>query len=90
MTEEHIGRLRAMIQPGQQTWDLSDNDVIAISAVVAALEDLAESFTGKMTPEEYGEQHENFEAAISVQIVEGCQEILVYQKTPELLRWAAS
>lgn len=88
--DESLSRLRAMIVPGQQKWDLSPNDVEVIATVVAAVEDLAESFTGKMMPEEYGDKHGSFEAAISVQFVQGCQEILVYQDTPKLLRWIAS
>lgn len=39
-TECHLGRLRAMTAPGQQTWDLSDNDVAAIKAVLRLIDDV--------------------------------------------------
>lgn len=34
MSEEQLARLHAMIEPDQQTWDLSPNDVAAIKAVL--------------------------------------------------------
>lgn len=38
MTTDHLDRLRAMIAPGQQTWDLSEKDVEAIAAVVGHID----------------------------------------------------
>lgn len=35
---ERLERLRAMIQPGQQTWDLSERDVQAIRMAVGVIE----------------------------------------------------
>lgn|GEM_PF-2107344 len=35
--EDSLDRLRAMIKPGQQTWDLSPNDVAAITMAVQVL-----------------------------------------------------
>ncbi|MFA5056537.1 MAG: hypothetical protein WC485_00350 [Opitutaceae bacterium] len=39
---EHIERLEAMIDPRQQTWDLSPNDVVAIRHVLVELKRLRE------------------------------------------------
>jgi hypothetical protein len=36
--DDHLERLRAMIAPGQQTWDLSPKDVAAIRWAVAEIE----------------------------------------------------
>jgi hypothetical protein len=41
ITIDHLGRLRAMIAPGQQTWDLSPNDVEAIAMAVRVLDVIA-------------------------------------------------
>jgi len=37
ITDSQFSRLEQMIEPGQQTWDLSPNDVDAIKAAVLAL-----------------------------------------------------
>lgn len=34
---DHLSRLQAMVEPGQQTWDLSDKDVAAIRAALRAI-----------------------------------------------------
>jgi hypothetical protein len=58
MTSEQRERLQAMVDGGQQTWDLSPNDVDAIQAVLAELDHLqaivvripAELFTADGVP----------------------------------------
>lgn len=37
ITEDQLSRLEQMVEPNQQTWDLSPNDVAAIGAAVNSL-----------------------------------------------------
>ena len=39
--EDQLSRLRQMTDPKQQTWDLSPNDVVAISAVLNRIDSLS-------------------------------------------------
>lgn len=40
--EEKLDRLRAMCDPKQQTWDLSENDVAAISMAVGIIDNVSD------------------------------------------------
>ena len=68
LTQQAIGRLSAMCQPNQQTWDLSPNDVDAIRRVLGILNALADYvavYEGKTIPQainEAGQRVDNGES----------------------------